>query len=121
MADPVLDETVIIAQLKSPCSKDYVHIIQAGAVQALCDVYDRKVTRDEFTTAAAACLSLYGQAAKVWMLHNIEDVFKAANLNQAAFDDADQRMTELMRKHCEVVIELVKRLTECPTSQDKLN
>lgn len=121
MADPVLDEDLILYSLKCPCTKDYTQTIQAGAVQSLCDAYDRKMTRDEFTAAAAACLTLYGQASKVWMLHNVQEVFDAGNLNTQAFVDADRRMTDLLRLQCEVVIELVKRLQACPTSKDSIN
>lgn len=121
MSDPVLDEDFILHMLKVPVIADNIETIQGGAVQALIDMYDRKVTREEFIAGAAPCLGLYGQAAKLWMLHNVRDVFEAGNLELSKFTDADQRMTQILRKQCEVVIELVKRLQECPTSASKVH
>lgn len=121
MADPIMDEDYIRALLSIPVKVDNSDAIQAGAVQALIDLYDRKVTREEFCQSASACITLYGQCAKFWMLHNIADVFKQGDLDQAKFDKADEAFTALIRKQTETVIEIVKRLQLCPTSQDAVN
>jgi hypothetical protein len=121
MSDPVLDEDLIIAHLQAPCTVEYLTAIQGGAVQALCDVYDRKVTRDEFVDAAAKCLTLYGQSMKLWLLDNIHGVFQNGALTESSFKEAEARMGGLLRAQCETVIEMVKRLQECPTSRDRIN
>lgn len=118
MADPILDEDDIMSLLRSPISAENVSRLQAGAVQALIDVYDRKVTRDEFVNLASPILALYGQVGKLWMLSNIRDVYDAGNLDNGKFVAANTTMEDLIRKQAETVIEIVKRLKLCSTSQD---
>lgn len=121
MADPVLDEEMIISFLRVPKSCEYVNSLQSGCMQALADLYDRKVTRDEFVQGAAVCVAAYAQCSKLWMLNNVREVFEDGTLTAEKFKDADERMAQILRKHTEVVVELVKRLQECPTSKDPVN
>jgi len=121
MADPRLDEDYIRALLSVPVTHENTDAIQQGAVQALIDLYDRKVTRDEFLTAGAACLSLYGQCSKLWMLHNVRAVYKDGTLTDQKFLDADKAFCDIIRKQSETVVEIVKRLQLCPTSKDPIN
>lgn len=121
MADPVFDEEFIKALLKSTVCVDNVTRLQQGAVFALVDLYDRKVTRDEFTSAASACLALYGQLAKLWVLDNVEKVFDEGELDKSRFTIARASLQDLIRVQCEGVIDIVKRLQECPASGDKVH
>lgn len=121
MADPVFDEELIIQLLKSTVSVDNVGRIQQGAVHALVDLYDRKVTRDEFTTMAAVVLALYGQSSKLWVLNNIKEVHDAGELDTERFNNARIALEDVCRKQCESVIDILKRLKECPTSADKVH
>lgn len=121
MADPVLDEAYIIDRLAAPVTVANLQIIQGGAVQALCDLYDRKVTREEFINLAAPVVSLYGQCAKLDMLDSIEAVFKSGDLKQEKFDTATKAMEDLIRAQAMKVTEIIKRLQLCPTSQDKVH
>jgi hypothetical protein len=120
-SDPIFDEDMIRSLLSMPCDIEHTDTIQAGAVQTMIDLYDRKVTREEFCASLAPCLALYGQAAKLWLLHNIQDVFLAEQLTIQKFTDADKSMTEVLRKQCNTVIEIVKRMQDCPTSRDKVH
>ena len=121
MSDPVLDEQYIIELLRCPVKAETVTMLQGGAVQALIDLYDRKVTREEFANLASPCLALYGQTAKLWLLANIEGVFDSGDLDKDRFVKAREGLENLVRKQAETVIEIVKRLQTCPTSQDKVH
>lgn len=121
MADPILDEDLIVQLLRAPITAKTIHALQAGAVQALCDLYDRGATRDEFANQASACIGLYGQCAKLWMLDNIRQVYESNDLDKARFDAAVDGLTDIIRKQAEVVVEIVQRLKMCPTSQDKVH
>ena len=121
MADPLLDEDQIIQLLSVPISAANINALQAGAVQALCDLYDRKTTREEFTSKAAACIGLYGQCAKLWLLANVQQVHAEGELDTARFVTATEGLTDIVRKQAEVVIEIVQRLKQCPTSQDRVH
>ena len=88
------------------------------SVQALADLYDRKVTRDEFGTQASVCIGLYGQCAKLWMLKNIKDCWDHDGLDADTFAVAGEGLSNMIRLQAEQVIEQVKRLQMCPTSAD---
>lgn len=123
MADPVLDEDMILSLLQSPpgSSPDALARLQAGSLQALCDMYDRKSTRDAFGQGASAAVALYGQTCKLWMLMNIKDAFNNGDLDIARFMEAEHGLLELIRKQSLTVAEIVSMLKACPTSQDSIH
>ena len=121
MPDPILDEEMIIDLLRCPLKPETMMRIQAGAMQALADIYDRKVTREEFMEMASPCVALYAQACKLWLLHNIRRVYDTDDLTTARFEEASTGLEDLLRVQCETVIEIVKRLQLCPTSADKIH
>jgi hypothetical protein len=121
MADPILNEQEIILLLRAAASPDNVARLQTGAVQALIDLYDRKVTREEFLHSAAPCLTLYGSAAKLWLLENIHGVYAEGALDQERFTQAARGLEDLIRKQAESVIDIVRRMQLCPTSEDRVH
>lgn len=121
MSDPFLDEDGIIALLTCAPIRDNVARLQTGAVQALADLYDRKVTRQEFLSGASLCLSLYSSAARMDILASTYDVFENGTLSTASFEKASGQLQDLIRVQCDNTIELVRRLQKCPTSQDKIH
>lgn len=121
MADPVLDEQNILDLLQVPVQLQTIGVIQAGAAQALVDLFDRKVTRAEFMEEASTCLSLYAQTAKLWMLANMKAAYEEAGIDGVAFEKAERGVTHLISRDVERVVALVKRLQSCPTSEDKVH
>lgn len=121
MADPVLDEDYILALLRLPVTADNGQGLQAGAVQALCDLYDRKTTRQEFQEGAGACLVLYTSAAKFMFLERMRYAHKEEMLTEVQFAEAHKEFEDLIRTQAANVVEIVKRLQLCPTSQDKVH
>lgn len=121
MADPVLDEDNILGLLQLPITIETVNAIQAGAAQALIDLFDRKVTRQEFMDEASTCLSLYGQTAKLWMLASMERAHHETGIDEMAFRRAEEGITKLIGRDVDRVVTLVKRLQECPLSEDKVH
>lgn len=120
MADPLLNEDYIRNLLSVPVNVENVDAMQAGAVQALIDLYDRKVTREAYCGMAASCITLYAQCSKLWMLHNVKHQLADGdrNLTDETWARSDAVFCELIRKQAEKVVEIVKRLQLCPTSED---
>lgn len=121
MSDPVFDEDYICALLAVPVNLQMIVTLQTGALQALIDLYDRKVTREEFMNNVAPCVTLYGQCAKLWMLASVQKAYAENDLTEERFQQTEKSMVELIRKQSQTVIEIVKRLQLCPTSQDKVH
>lgn len=120
MADPILDEDGILMLLSRPILPENVNALQAGAVQAMVDLYDRKVTREEFCELLTPCLTLYGQTAKLWLLSNIYDVHKSHGLNDERFKKAGEELAAVISKQVDEVVAIVKRVKQCPTSEDTI-
>lgn len=121
MASSLMDEEHIKQLLKAPATYEYVNALQAGAAGAMMDLYDRKVTRDEMAEGLQRCLILYGQCAKLFMLKNIEAVFKGGTLDQPTFTKADTELTDIIRRQSEAVIDMVKRLEMCANDEDPIH
>jgi len=121
MSDPILDENIILHFLKAPPAAEHVNMIQSGAIQALIDLYDRKVTRAEFCAAAGQCVLLYASASKMMVLESMRELSAENILTADKFSEALSQLAELMRVQSQSVIEMVERLKQCPTSQDKLH
>lgn len=119
--DPRLDEDVILQMLDAPLSVDSIDVIQAGTARALLDMYDRGMTRQEFCENASACLALYAQCAKLWLLKNIETAHGQQPLTEASFREAHDGIIAIMKLQVGGVIDAVKRLQQCPTSEDPVH
>ena len=121
MADPILDETYIIDDLAAPVSLEHLTYIKRGSVQALLDMHDRQLTRENFLQMAGDAVSLYAMLARFEILDSLGDLFKSGTLKQETFDKAFRDLTNLIvakqdqvRKHMEFVM-------QCPTSADKVH
>jgi hypothetical protein len=121
VADALLNERYIKELLRMPPTLSNCDAIQTGAAQTLLDIYDRKVTREEFMAMAGRCLSLYAQCSKMWVLNSIREVHLDGTLTDAKFDEANAEIADIIRKMAEQVIEDVKRLEMCPGSKDPVN
>lgn len=114
-------EDAIVEMLNVPITAQTVETIQCGAVQLLIDLYDKKVTREEFCKDAAPLLELYGQTAKLWLLNNIHQVYKDHGLDEDRFAMAEKGITALIAKGVERATDMAKALRECATDGDKIH
>jgi hypothetical protein len=121
MGDPLLNEHAIIALLQANPADKATAEIQAGAASALMDLYDRGATRAEFGEMALSCLGLYSQTAKLVLMLNIKAAYDRDLVTEETINEAISGLTNLVRKQSDTVIEIVGRLMQCPTSQDKVH
>jgi hypothetical protein len=121
MADPVLDEDRILNKLAMPSKFENLGLIQEGAIQALVDLYDRGVTREEYLTLASSCVSLYAQTAKFYVIASMNDLFCDGTLDKTAFDNALKSLSAVIDAQRETVIGTVCRLKMCPSSAEKIH
>lgn len=119
--DPLIDEEGILELLSVPVQANTIGALQAGAVQALLDLYDRKVTREEFIKSAAPCIELHAQAAKLWLLNNITRVYADGELDEERLKRAHDGLTAITTTAASRVHDIVSKLVECPTSEDKIH
>lgn len=120
MADEPLED-LLVEMLSVPVSVQTIGTIQTGAVRALVNLYDRKVTRDEFCVMAAPLIELHTQSAKLWILHNIHAVYVEGDLDETRFKEAHDGLTKLITAGVERAIEIVKKTRECAQPGDAIN
>lgn len=121
MADPILDENLLLARLKSPPNVIDTENLQSAAMGTLLDIYDRKVTREEFIKMASPCVALYAAVGRFELLMSIKECFDAETLDVSSFTVAATGIKAAIDAHSASVTETVNRLKACPTSQDKVH
>lgn len=121
--DPLFDEDHIIHLLQSPVKVENIDLLQSGTVQTICDLFDRKATREEFIAGLALGLQLYGMLAKFWLLDNIEETTKQfdGHLPQEKWDSARSTSVAVITEQRKSMIDLVERLKQCPTAKDPIS
>jgi hypothetical protein len=120
MADPILDENIILSLLEGPpaATMEDIGRLQSAALQALTDLHDRKVTREHYLHSSAAAVALFGQAAKLWMLLSVKSAFEHGDLDAARFQEAEAGLLRLLSAQVKTVHSVVTEVMQCPTSQD---
>ena len=121
VSNPVLNEDYILNLLSSPISKDTVHRLQDGAVQTLLDLYDRKVTREEFILNAGPCVLLYGQTAKYWALCTIYEQVLTDTITKDDYRNIILQLESNIKEQKFTVASVVERLKQCPLEKDPIN
>lgn len=121
MADPVLDEDGIIALLSTPINPQTSEAVEAGAVQLMMDMFDRKCDRREFASHVGMAVTLYASCSRLQLLNSIREVWEAGNLNEQRIGKAYNEITDLIRAQQVSCVAMMERLKQCPTSQDKLH
>lgn len=124
MADPILDEEHILEVLGLPtdaspsatCAR-----LQTGALMALIDAYDRRATRDQFIVIASEALALHTIAGKSLMLASTHELFREEALTEASFLTASASAADITSGKVAALIEIVQRLSKCPTTKDVVN
>lgn len=123
MVSPILNEDWILDLLKTAPGPNAEAIarIQAGTLQALLDLYDRKVTRTEFVTSAAAIVDLYATTAKLGLMGRVEGVYHKDLLNQTAFDEAMAALETLVGKQADAVSGIIELVSKCAPDAEPIH
>ncbi len=127
MTDPLIHEPSLLDTLDCTCGTDNTQRLQAGALMGLINAYDRQLTRDSFVAIAGTALALHTQMAKLYLLRSVRESFRVAvnTDNENEFESAlrssyNDIFSAAHEAHGEMR-HLVKMVTECPTTQDKVH
>lgn len=122
MVSPILDEDWIKKLLQHPPTTENIGALQAGALQCMLDMYDRKVTREEWVENHSKCVTLYTQVAKLYLIEHVHnDLFKNNLLSEETFVNAENALMDLIRVVADDLIGIMKRLELCPRTEDKVH
>lgn len=125
MSDPVLDEKRILAILTNEDPQEGLDNttcrLQAGALMAVLDAYDRKVDRDNFLLIMSQAVGLHSTASKRLLLDTIHKSFREEELTDAAFLVAEAQLNNMIKEKVKELAAFVTRLTQCANSGDAIN
>lgn len=120
MASPLLDELEIMQDLHTPVTVSAVGRLQQASVGVMMDLYDRKVTRDNYCALLGPCVSMYGAMSKLYVLNNVRKAFHRGEVNEESLNAAIAELESNARSHVDHVKKVLAELRECPTDADPI-
>lgn len=121
MSDPILDEQEILQDLHTPVSPETVARLQMAVVGAMCDIYDRKVTREQFCAMLGPCITMYGALSKLHTIDKVRTALRAGEVTEENLNATITASEDRLRTYIGAVRGVMKQLMECPTSEDKIH
>lgn len=121
MADPLLDERLILTMLNVPVSLEVAARLQHASLMALVDAYDRKLERESYIALAGAALELHSAAGKYKIMSSIAALQKDNKLTVEEITSSQTELDKHATKLLSNLTALFERCAMCPTSEDKVH
>lgn len=121
MADPLIDEQLLLALLELPSTADNSSRLQQGVLNSLADAYDRKIKRDNFLDVALAALTIKDALGRQQIMRSVDDHYRSGTLNQKLLDEAIEGLTKTVELERHKLYAYMRAISLCPTSKDTLN
>ena len=114
-------EDAILEDLGRPLNSDTVGRFQYAAIGALCDLYDRKVTSENYSKMATATVELYASCARLWQFHKLREAFQRGDVTLATIDRAIDGTERSIRSQVGAVENIIKLLQQCANDPKEVN
>jgi hypothetical protein len=121
MADPHIDEDLMVDLIATNLAPDTVRRLMAGAIMLLLDAYDRKVTRDNFCQIASGAVALHSYAAQYGCIVLARALSRSGDLTEQKLTDSVETLRRLTEDGAEASIIHARNLRECPWSDDAVH
>lgn len=119
--DPQINEEGCLYMLQQEINRETIPYHQNAALQVLMDLYDRKVTRDEFGKHAGTAISLYSTLAKLNVVEQLKDLIAVAPLEPGRIEITRAELTRIAADKAASLARCMELLQHCATSQDTVN
>jgi hypothetical protein len=119
--DPFIDEDQCIFMLQQEINQETLPYHQNAALQVVMDLYDRKVTREEFARNAGTAISFYATLAKMHVVAQTRAMQEAGTLDYAVMASSTAKLAEIAAGKARSMIQCVAMLRECATTQDTVH
>lgn len=121
MTSAVLDEEAIMDDLALAVSEESCVQMQRACTAAMFDIYDRKVTREQYGEMLGACLALYSSLHKLFIINNVKASFYKNEINAGNLHVTIRHAEDNVRSQCGNVQHIMDLLSQCPNDEDKIN
>jgi hypothetical protein len=119
--DPYINEAGCIQMLQQEITPEFLPYHQNAALQVVMDLYDRKVTREEFARNAGVAISFYATLAKLYVVEQTRDMSAAGTLTLDAIDTSATKLTEIAAGKAVQLARFMELLSQCPWSEDAVH
>lgn len=120
MADPILNESMILVGLSPPASLENIDQLQEASWLSIANAYDRKIERDEFIKLISAAMTMNNNLGRLQVTVRVREMMERNKLTKENIDAAATQLigySEVARLELYRLTELV---AQCPTSLDKV-
>jgi hypothetical protein len=121
MADPVIDENLIVDLLDVPPSPDTARQLMAGATMLLIDAYDRQISRDYFVSVVHNAMSLHTYAGQYGAVTNTQRLLADGKLSAEVLVTSSDAAVRLLNQYIALCLRQAHLLRECPLSTDRVH
>lgn len=121
MADPILNEDMILAALSVPAALAVAEQLQEASGMALANAYDRKIERAPFIDLMNAALSMSYHMAKLQVTGRIRALMERDQLTKEKLDNAAMELIAFGEASRVKLYNMTERVSQCPTSLDKVS
>ena len=119
--DPYINEAGCIFMLQQAINQETQPYHQNAALQVVMDLYDRKVTREEFARNAGTAIAFYATLAKLYVVEQTRTMLAAETLNMEAVGKSSIMLTEIATEKAAALTKIMTLLSACATTRDAVH
>ena len=119
--DPQVNEDGCIFMLQQAINAETLPYHQNAALQVIMDLYDRKVTRDEFGKNTGTAISFYATLAKLYVIDQTRTMLADGTLTDEAVARSHAMLTAIASDKAAALVKCMTLLSSCATSEDTVN
>ena len=121
MADPMINERMLVDTISVPASLENIERLQSGALMATINGFDRRLQREPYIELAAAAFSLHTHLGRLHMVARIKELFNQEKLTKERLNDAEEQLIAYCEHERVALQKLTGLVVQCPTSADPVN
>jgi hypothetical protein len=121
MADPIIDERMLMDTIDVPVSLGAIERLQSGALMAAINAFDRKLERSAYIELTASAFSLHTHLGRLHIVARINELFKQGKLTKERLAEAEQGLIGFCESERVSMRNLTGLVAQCPTSNDSIN
>src|ERR1035437_6353686 len=121
MADPILNEDMILAGLSPAASLDVANQLQEASCMAVVNAYDRQIKRASFIDLTNAAMTMTSNLGRLQVTARCRDMLEQDKLTKEQLADAIIRTIGYSKSARVELFKLTELVAKCPTSLDKVS
>ena len=121
MADPILNEDMILAGLSPPAALDTADQLQEASWLAIANAYDRQIEREPFIQLIGAAMTMNNNLGRLQVTRRCREMMERDQLTKERLDDAVIQLIGYSESARVELFKLTELVAQCPTSLDKVS